>query len=88
MSFDVQHSGDQGAIEIVEQVAEQHDTSPEDLPPLYETIDSDALDALFDSTSESMRVTFTYCGYQIEITGNKQRRMINVQSNARESHQH
>ena len=33
---------------VVEAIAEAEDTDPGDLPPLYETVDPDALERLFD----------------------------------------
>lgn len=43
------------------------------LPPLYETIDPDALNALFDSpdaaSHSAVTVTFRYCGYDVIVEG-------------------
>lgn len=61
------------AMEIVEEVAERERVDPEDLtPPLHDSIDAEALDALFtDSVSGARRdgihLSFTYCGYRIEV---------------------
>ena len=45
----------------------------EPLEPLYDTVDPDALDALFASTSCGSpvpgRVEFVYCGYRVSVDG-------------------
>lgn len=50
-------------------VADEKDVDPLDLPPLADVIDSDALDALADtsSTAEST-VSFQYAGYSVLVT--------------------
>ncbi|MFH5802117.1 HalOD1 output domain-containing protein [Haladaptatus sp. CMAA 1911] len=58
---------------IVRKVAAAKDVAPSALPPLYEVIDSDALDRLFDSrinhqSRTSGRIEFEYCGYQVTAT--------------------
>ncbi|MBX0325281.1 hypothetical protein EGH21_19840 [Halomicroarcula sp. F13] len=55
---------------IVQHVAEVADKDLTELPPLYETIDPDALDTLLDSLDEdnsSFSLEFTYAGQQISI---------------------
>lgn len=46
------------------------------LPPLYETIDPDALNSLFDSSGgasqSAMKVEFTYSGYKVTVEGTGQ----------------
>lgn len=39
------------------------------LPPLYEAIDPDALNTICQSATDEteIRVTFTYCGYEVTI---------------------
>jgi hypothetical protein len=44
------------AIEIVDRVAEVEEQDPLDLPPLYDSIDPDALDRL----AESSKIQFEY----------------------------
>lgn len=51
------------AIEIVDRVAEMEEQDPLDLPPLYDTVDPDALDCL----AESSKVQFEYIGYNITV---------------------
>lgn len=51
---------------VLYEVAEQIDVQPEDLnPPLFEVIDPDALDRLFNG--ETGRVTFEYHGYLVSV---------------------
>jgi hypothetical protein len=48
--------------------------------PLYEVIDPDALDSLVESASRtfgrsSVTVSFTYCGYDVTVTGDEEVRV-------------
>jgi len=59
----------QPSIAIVQAVAEVEDVSALDLPPLYETIDPESLDALFESLSSgTAAVSIEYAGYDVSIT--------------------
>ena len=51
-------------------VAEATDRDPMDLPPLMDTIDTDALDAIFDSASDTVdfKQTFEYAGCAVTVT--------------------
>lgn len=66
-------AGGSVTVKIVEEVAERKGVDPVELtPPLHAAIDSEALESLFsDSISganrEGIRVTFTYCGYNILV---------------------
>jgi len=51
------------AIEIVERVGEIEEQDPLDLPPLYDSVDPDALDRL----AESSKIQFEYLGYNITV---------------------
>lgn len=53
--------------QIVEGIAEAESVDPLELPPLGETIDTDALQTVVDST-ETVRVEFEYAGYDIRVT--------------------
>ena len=59
---------------VVNRVRQHEDTEPEDLVPLYEVIDPDALNMLFSSRrdgssrSTTGAVTFQYCGFQVTVT--------------------
>ena len=56
---------------VVEKVAAETSTSPIDLhPPLYRSIDPEALDALFRPGRRSdFEVTFTYHGCAVTVSG-------------------
>lgn len=62
---------DELALEIATKVADREGVDVIELRrPLYETIDTDALQAVLESTNPSeMRasVSFTYCGYHIHV---------------------
>lgn len=57
---------------VIEMVAAEVDTDPVELPPLYETIDPEALDALFASSFSHGplvgQVAFTYGGCEITVS--------------------
>lgn len=60
--------------EIVEKVAEVNDVDPLELsPPLFEVVDTDALNQLFASTPTTGRmegeVTFSYNGNEVTVSG-------------------
>jgi hypothetical protein len=61
---------------IVSQVAEIAGRTPGDLPPLYEAIDPDALEALVDSAPDSTVVSFTYHGCAVTVTGGRTVRVV------------
>lgn len=54
---------------IVRVVAAVAGTDPTDLPPLFESVDSNALDALVRSAADgdSLRVSFAYDGYDVTV---------------------
>ncbi|RQH02669.1 hypothetical protein EA472_05060 [Natrarchaeobius oligotrophus] len=55
---------------VVERVAAASDRSVTQLPPLYDVIDPDALEALVESTrTHSTRLTtlFSYAGFRIAV---------------------
>lgn len=59
---------------VVTAVADLTDSEPEDLEPLFATIDPDALEALFEPTRDGVtrspeRVTFTYSGCEVVVSG-------------------
>jgi hypothetical protein len=53
--------------QVVDAVAACADTDPLDLPPLYESIDTDALDALFRSNGGDCTVVFEYADYEVTV---------------------
>lgn len=52
--------------QVVRTVAETTETDPLELPPLYETIDPDALDALVEDM-EAGTISFPYVGHEITV---------------------
>lgn len=58
-------------LEIVERIAEREGIDPIELhPPLYESVDTDALESLTDSsTDERLQITFSYQGYLVRVDG-------------------
>ena len=66
--------GEPISLKVVEKVADREGTDPAALhPPLHTAIDTEALDALFQSTSGTTRangtVRFQYQGYTIRVDG-------------------
>lgn len=60
--------------EVVSAVAAARGLDPTDLDPLFEAIDPDALDDLYDRNGwgraqPSVRVEFTYCGCEVVVNG-------------------
>lgn len=59
---------------IVEAVAAVSDRDPADLPPLYESIDPDALNTLLgpagDRSDQPLAVSFAYFGYSVRVDRN------------------
>lgn len=60
---------DKISMNITEQIAEYEGVDPANLhPPLYESIDMDALESLITSSStDSMQISFTYNGYLVRV---------------------
>ncbi len=61
--------GGQPSVTVVEAVAAATDRATTELPPLLETIDSDALDTLLDGGSSSVFVSFRYAGTDVSVSG-------------------
>ncbi|WP_165874959.1 HalOD1 output domain-containing protein [Natrarchaeobius oligotrophus] len=66
--------GESVSITVVQKIAALDGTQPAELdPPLYEAIDTDALDALFRPADaeggSSVRIEFTYNGYSVLVCG-------------------
>ena len=56
------------SIAVVSAVAREEGESPEELsPPLWNTIDPEALDLLFANGGSTVRVSFEYRGYAVEV---------------------
>lgn len=56
---------------VVDAVAERTGTSPYDLPPLFDTVDPDALEGVIASLSEGM-VQFEYAGETVTVRSDGQ----------------
>ena len=57
---------------VVERVAALEGVDPTELPPLYESIDVEALERLVEAAEgagSSLRVEFSYYGHEVSITG-------------------
>ena len=56
---------------VLDAVADREDVSATELPLLYDAVDPDALDALVgsDDSDRDIRVTFSYHGYEVTVTG-------------------
>lgn len=54
---------------VVEAIANAEDCDPADLPPLYGSIDTDALDSLLEG-SQGVDISFEHEGYTVNVLGN------------------
>jgi hypothetical protein len=66
-------SSQQVSERVVDEVADATDTDRLDLEPLYEVVDADALDALFDQgqfggAGAPTRVSFSYAGCDVVVS--------------------
>ncbi|RQG98677.1 HalOD1 output domain-containing protein [Natrarchaeobius oligotrophus] len=52
---------------VIEAVAETTDSDPLDLPPLYEAVDPDALNTLFDGPETGVWLRFRYAGFGVAV---------------------
>lgn len=60
--------GEDGAVTLVNCVAEVRGIDPIDLDPIQHTIDTDALDSLLAGNFRGS-CTFTYAGCEVEVSG-------------------
>lgn len=65
--------GDDVVKDIVNSVATTKNTNPDELPPLYNSLDPDALTALWHSRSrpeetDSLAISFVYSGCQVVLS--------------------
>jgi len=60
---------------VIEAIAAVSDGDATDLPPLYDSIDPNALNALFDSekahSEQPLSVSFAYLGYKVCVCGSR-----------------
>lgn len=54
---------------VLDRIAAEEGTNVEELPPLYDVLDPENLEALL--ASEGVRVTFTYCGYRVTVSSDE-----------------
>jgi len=58
------------SLAVVEALAEAKDVSPVEVErPLYDAVDPDAIDRLFENGIDGGRVVFTASGYEVTVTG-------------------
>lgn len=59
---------------VIEAVAEETGTEPEDLPEtLHDVVDPDALDALFAGKNKTEGVVmFRFCGFDVTVTADRE----------------
>lgn len=62
---------DHPSLLVVEAVAEESGTPPDELPPLYDTVDPERLDAIVGGAEDDphRRVEFTYSGFHVTVEG-------------------
>lgn len=57
---------------ILKRIVTTTDRDVTELPPIYDAIDPDALEALIDScTTSTASVTFHYHGFRVTVTGDR-----------------
>lgn len=64
--FDCQE-GEQLSMAIVTAVADIADVDPTDMEPLYDQIDPESLDRLFDTPVSDVGVSFTFHGHEVTV---------------------
>lgn len=60
---------DPPSMTVVQTVADAGETGPSDLPPLYDAVDPDALDAMIQGRNTES-VVFDYCDYTVAVQEN------------------
>lgn len=64
------NENDSPSLEVIELIANATGREPAALPPLYESVDTDALDALVAESGDlngDARITFTHAGVEVTI---------------------
>lgn len=62
-------TSDAPSEEIIRSVADAADVDPTELPPLYDTVDPDALDSIFSASAlVSGEMTFEYVDYLVTVS--------------------
>ncbi|WP_254663423.1 HalOD1 output domain-containing protein [Haladaptatus sp. W1] len=62
------HGSESISQHVVFEVAEQANVQPNELPPLYDFIDPDALDTVVASNPD-LELSFSFAGYRVTIDG-------------------
>ncbi|AGB36627.1 HalOD1 output domain-containing protein [Natronococcus occultus] len=65
----VEHNQSTPVIAVIEAVAGATDSDPLNLPPLYESVDPDALNTLFNGSETGTQVAFEYAGLEVVVQG-------------------
>lgn len=53
--------------QIVEEIADEKDTTIDEVRPLYESVDADALRRLFSRPDQTLRIDFHHDGVQVIV---------------------
>lgn len=67
-SLSTEYAQNSPSLRIVAAVSDAIDADPTSIPPLYDTVDPEALDRLLDAET-AIEVVFEYEGHAVEITG-------------------
>lgn len=72
----VEHDEENVSEAVVRAVADAEGVSPRDVtPPLYESVNPDALDDLFGGRTGGS-ITFRYCGYLVEVRNERETTVV------------
>ena len=59
------------SLQVIEIIAARDGTDPRELPVLNDTIDTEALDRLFEGDARlAGAISFRYCGYGVTVSAN------------------
>lgn len=67
--------------DILDRVAEENECDPLDLPPLYHSIDADALERCVTSAESPVTFQFTYYSYTVTVRGDDE---VKIEIDARD----
>ncbi|WP_436926701.1 HalOD1 output domain-containing protein [Halosimplex amylolyticum] len=66
----MERMGETVSIRAIQKVADESNCDQVDLPPLYESIEPDALNTLVDGMSDG-EVSFSYAGREVTVDSNE-----------------
>ena len=69
MSHSLSDKSTNCVFDLIKEVAERESVEATKLPPLYESINPEALTDIVNAGNEDLRVIFSYQGYQVTING-------------------